>query len=120
MVKTPKLIALLIYLTCWPAAVLSGDPAKRQPDRVYRASNDVVVHRLKDLPCTDPKILAMIAEWQRPNMREAILTWEGRDWPSCWVKIDDRVYSIDTEGDRFSEDREHQGMPWAFYRDESI
>ena len=117
MCKLPRYfwLAILFVPVCWAA-----DPAQRQPDRVYRAPRDVVVHRLKDLPCTDPTILAMIAEWQRPNMREAILTWQGQDWSSCWVKIGDRVYSIDTEGDRFNEDQEHQGMPWAFYRDESI
>ena len=51
-------------------------------------------------PCS-----AEVLFWIKPQLHDlfkrATLTWGGRDWKSCWIELDDIVYSIDEAGDVF-------------------
>lgn len=58
--------------------------------------------RLLDKPCTNSKVLAAINEKARPELRarfkEAQLLYSGKMWASCWIEMNEIVYSIDEEG----------------------
>ena len=94
--------------------------------RAIREDGQPVALRLLTTPCGE-KVRAhlfRVKESLRPKFKAAVLTWDGKQWESCWVEVkvlnpDTRkphgvVFSIDEEGAFF------QGVPFRLFRDDSI
>ena len=86
---------------------------------VFRAIGDdgrPVALRLLITPCGE-KVKAQlfrVREQFWPKFKAAVLTWEGRQWESCWVEVNGIVHSIDEEGAFF------QPVPFRMFRDDAI
>lgn len=84
---------LLAYFICWPAAVLA-DPTLKAPD-----GDGLVLH---EAPGQHEEVLShllqMGAAQHIPQFKQATLTYEGKDWKSCYIVIDGVVLSWDSEG----------------------
>ena len=84
--------------------------------RAIREDGQPVALRLLTTPCGE-KVRAhlfRVNEWIWPKLKAAVLTWEGRQWESCWVEVNGVVHSIDEEGAFF------QPVPFRMFRDDAI
>ena len=87
--------------------------------------------RLSEAPCVNEKVRLHLAKREVPpqyveKFKAAVLTWGGRDWHSCWVKLDltdqhgrehEMVWSIDEEGAPFNPP---YGIPFRLFLDDSL
>lgn len=59
-----------------------------------------------DKPCTNETVLAIINDKVLPQFlglfRAAVLTWQGKDYASCWLEYAGRMMSYDENGDPFN------------------
>lgn len=67
-----------------------------------RAPDGSVVYVRHDAACNDADILAHILRLgggeRAGEFKKGTLTYDGRDWRSCWIEVGGLVYSIDEEG----------------------
>lgn len=107
--KIPRLIVVLIALTCWPAALLA------EPKLTADNGDALTLHEAR---CEDPTILAhLLAQWAGQlleRFKQATLFFRGQSYKSCWIEDDGFVYSIDEGGDRLQE------LPRAGFQDDKI
>jgi hypothetical protein len=94
-------------------------PALASAYEVFRSIDNTgrpAALKLHDKPCTNAKVQAKLYERLLDDRRfkAATLTYQGRDWASCWVERQGTVLSIDEEGAPF------QPVPRHLFRDESI
>ena len=93
--KIPLWAVVLIYLSCWPAAVFAD------PQLVAQNGDSLTLH---SSPCEDSTILAHIVASGGGHLldrfKTATLLWHGETLKSCWVESEGWVYSIDEKGDR--------------------
>lgn len=108
-----RLVVLIVLLL---AAMAWGLAHAGEVFRGFDDQGDPAFYRLSEKPCTDERVLAhlkdMVLDYRRFNA--GALRWHGKDWSSCWVEIQGRVYSVDEEGEAF------QVLPRALFKDESI
>jgi hypothetical protein len=58
-------------------------------------------------PCTDDRVLMFLDKKYGappdllPHFKASILTWQGKDWASCWIEQQGYVVSVDEEGAPF-------------------
>ena len=55
---------------------------------------------LYEEPCS-PEVLLWLKPQLHDLFKRATLTWGDRDWKSCWLQWEGKVYSIDEEGSAF-------------------
>jgi hypothetical protein len=74
---------------------------------LHRDGSPVVFRAFTAKPCTDARILGFLkhkfgapAELL-PHFKASILTWQGKDWASCWIEQQGYVVSVDEEGSSF-------------------
>jgi hypothetical protein len=86
--KIHWLIRLLVFLTCWPAAVLAGEPT-------YSVSSEHGKLTLTAEPC---KAHEWLNGWQLARW-----TWQGKYYEGCWrIQSDGRqklVVVLDSAGE---------------------
>lgn len=107
MVKIPSWAKVLIYLTCWPAAVLPQD--KALPLHVFE-DNGTTINLLPG-QCSDPFALAAILPEWRAKFRAIESNWHMKDgsqhdFAGCWIeektdKGEDAFYLLFNDGDQF-------------------
>lgn len=92
--KLPRWFILLAFIVSWPAAVLA-DPTLKAPN-----GDGLVLH---DTPCQHEEVLVHLLRMGAPVVmfKQATLTYEGKDWKSCWIDIEGVVLSWDEEGAPF-------------------
>lgn len=70
-----------------------------------RAADGSVAYVRHDAPCDDADINAHIIRLGAGQMlsqfKKGTLTYGGRDWRSCWIEVQEFVYSVDEEGAPF-------------------
>lgn len=114
-------IGLFLGMGGWAFATEASEP-KAEPSLVFRAMHEdgspVVLRIFITRPCTDDRVLMRLVHEVKvprhivPFFKAATLTWQGRDWASCWIQMQGRVVSIDEEGAPF------QAVPMGSMRDE--
>ena len=81
----------------------------------FRAPRGDVVLVRHQAQCEDADILAALLKMGAGHLvgdfKKATLTWEGRDWRSCWIEADGYVYSIDETGELL------QPIPASLFKD---
>lgn len=93
-----------------PATQAADNPAVEH-SLVFRARHDdgspVVLRIFTAKPCTDDRVLNFL-KWKYgapPEMlaqfKAAVLTWQGKDWASCWIEQQGYALSVDEEGAPF-------------------
>lgn len=91
--------------------------------RAPGANGQVAGLRLSEAPCSYEKVLKHIKEQFHSRFKAAILTWNGRDWQSCYTefdapneagKVETFIFSIDEEGAPFNP------VPKRMFREDSI
>ena len=101
--RIPRAIRWLIYLTCWPAAVLADEPT-------YSVTSEHGKLTLTAEPCTAH---AWLKGWQLARW-----SWRGKDYEACWrMQSDGRqklVVVLDSAGEVTT------FYPAQFTRDEQI
>ena len=74
--------------------------------------------RIFQSPCEDAQVLAHLIRRGAAEMvqgfKKAVLTWDGKDWSSCWIEVDGIVFSLDEENSPF------QPVPRAMFKDDSV
>ena len=107
--KLPLWAVVLIYLSCWPAAVLAD------PQLVAQNGDSITLH---SSPCEDSTILAHIVASGGGHLldkfKTATLLFKGQVFKSCWIESDGWVYSIDEAGDKL------QPLLRADFKDKTI
>ena len=85
--------------------------------RSQGSNGQPMVLRIFQTPCEDAAVLKHLLPRVLPEVlvkfKAARLTWEGKDWASCWIEVRGRVYSIDAEGSQF------QPIPRSLFLDEA-
>lgn len=117
-------IALMLCLLAWAPAEAALSYFNKGGDG-QRAGL-----RLSDAPCTNEKVLAAlkakVPERFHARFKAAVLTWDGRQWHSCWVRIEvqeangeetPHIWSIDEEGAPLDPPN---GIPLRLFRDDSV
>jgi hypothetical protein len=56
---------------------------------------------LHEEPCTNPKVTVFLTKRLQELAKRSVLTWEEKDWASCWIEANGTVHSIDEAGDAF-------------------
>lgn len=107
--KLPRWVVILIYLTCWPAAVFA------HPTLTASNGDSLILYEAK---CEDQAILAYIvangAGKYLDQFKQATLLFGGVTLKSCWLEHEGLVYSIDETGDKL------QPIPRSAFKDSSI
>lgn len=67
--------------------------------------------------CSHAPALAYITPPYRQMFKRSVLTWQGKDWESCWVERDGHVLSVDEEGALFNRP---VGVPLTMFKDDSV
>ena len=103
------------------ALFIAVPAAFAQSSKVFRATGingKLAVLRIFFTPCENAAVLKVMVVTVKPELldkfQRAKLTWDGRDWESCWLEFGGNVYSIDEDGSPF------QPIPMALFKDESI
>jgi hypothetical protein len=106
-------VGVILGLLAGCAAAPTAEPAVKLEERslVFRATHrdgsPVVFRAFTAKPCTDARILGFLEhKFAAPpelltRFKAAILTWEGRDWASCWIEQQGYAVSVDEEGAPF-------------------
>jgi hypothetical protein len=85
---------------------------------MFKSSDGTVSLRLLDTPCSNEKVLFFIAQKVQPEFiakfKDAVLTYGGRDWKSCWIEYQGHVFSMDEEGAPF------QPIPLQYFKENTI
>lgn len=110
-----RLALLSLLLVVYSAPATAGESV------VFRATGETgrpAALRLFDEPCTDAAVVRQLVAKIRSDLvdgfRRGRLTWEGKDWESCWMLHEDVVYSIDEEGSMF------QPIPLRLFKSDSV
>lgn len=85
------LLAVLLARHAIAGEVLRGDDDK----------GGEMVLRLNPGPCHETVVRwfpSRVYPEYREQMRDAELTWHGRQWHACWIDIEGRVYVLDEQG----------------------
>lgn len=81
-------------------------------------SGSELVLRRTQASCTNQQVRAALALAVSPELlrqfKRSILTWEGRDWESCWIERDGYVYSMDEAGELL------QPVPEGLFRSDDL
>lgn len=106
------IIALLLFFSCSQA---SGQNLVFKNDR---GDGKRMALRLYQTPCADAEVIKNLIpkvspEWLLKFKTER-LTWDGKDWESCWLEVNGVVYSIDSEGAQL------QPIPKSLFVDEMV
>lgn len=108
-----------LWLSVILAIVIGAAVVTCHADEVYRDKDEqgrVVVYRMTDKPCIDKNVRAHL--YMRllddRRFRAGVLTWQGKDWASCWIDLRGTIHSIDAEGAPF------QPVLRKLFRDETI
>lgn len=120
-----RFVGFIAWLFCLVvfAAILAANAQAQGTERslVFRSIGDtgkIVVLRIYDGPCLDAAVLAHLARRADPDFitkfKTALLTWEGRNWASCWIEFGGMVYSMDAEGSQL------QPIDKRLFKDEAI
>jgi len=91
------------------AGCATAEPAERS--LVFRGTHQdgspVALRIFTAKPCTDARILGFLEHKYGappeliPHFKASILTWQGKDWASCWIEQQGYVVSVDEEGASF-------------------
>lgn len=71
---------------------------------------------LLETPCTNKKVVAQLRSKALDvrRFKAAVLTFGGKTWASCWIELQQLVFSIDEEGAPF------QAVPRRLFKDSTI
>jgi hypothetical protein len=112
-------MAFIVFVILGGFAVSSS--AQPTASLVFRAQGNTgqpIALRLYDRPCEDAEVLKHLLTRVTPDFlakfKAAKLTWEGKEWASCWILRGGMVYSIDSTGEKL------QPLPMAVFRDEAV
>lgn len=134
---TPRKTLAPYWVIC--IAILFGLAAAMISFRLYAAlayqdigsNGKPAMLRLSEAPCANETVRGQMAkrevpEKYREKFKAAVLTWGGKDWHSCWLKIElidqngkehEFVWSIDEEGAPFNPP---YGVPLRLFKDDTI
>lgn len=122
-----KAVAIIVLFFVLPIHIIRSEELPKpaavkppKPDLVFRAQGGAV-HRLHHRPCTDKAVLEHINPEYHDKVQAATLTWtDGKDWSSCWVEEDGRVFSLDSAGQPFGMNEFQPFILKSLYKDESL
>ena len=110
----------LLWLACLIVLALIFSGYVMAQERVFRSiagNGRPMALRLLEPPCADATVLKYLTPKVAPDylvkFKAAVLTWEGRNWESCWIEFDKVIYSIDEEGVQL------QPIPKRLFKDEA-
>ena len=85
---------------------------------MFKSSDGSVALKLLATPCSDEKVLFFIAQKVQPEFlakfKDAVLTYGGRQWKSCWIEYQGHIFSMDEEGAPM------QPIPLQYFHENSI
>lgn len=95
-------IGFIIFATFALAVILSPLMAQADEVRTPDGQYGYIRHEAK---CDDADILKHLAGMgagsRLDEFKNGTLTYEGKNWRSCWIEVDGTVYSVDSEGAPF-------------------
>jgi hypothetical protein len=105
--KLPRWAKLLIFLTCWPAAVL----AQNKLIPLHVLENESITVHLMPSPCADPFARRVIRAEKLSQFRAIESNWRMRDgsrqdFAGCWVEEktetgEDAFFLLFNDGEHF-------------------
>lgn len=113
-----------LRVLAWAMVLFVMSPA--YADRVLRSQDMTgpLALRITEEPCKHEAILDLLSKlvpepWgiKKKDMKSGLLTWNGKDWQSCWFEYRGQVFSMDEAGDAFNSGR---GINKSEFKDESI
>lgn len=119
-----RIALMLCLLVCLPAEAgleFAGKDRQGRPTAL----------RLSEAPCSSAVILGHLKARELPEkvaqrFKASVLTWGGRDWQACWLKVwvindegerEENIYAIDEEGDTV---QPPSGLPLRLFRENSL
>jgi hypothetical protein len=104
-------VILGLLAGCAAAPITQASETKVEHSLVFRATHDdgspVALRIFTAKPCTDDRVLMFLDKKYGappdllPHFKASILTWQGKDWASCWIEQQGYVVSVDEEGAPF-------------------
>jgi hypothetical protein len=77
-------------------------PKEARAESSVAAADGSVKYVRHDGQCEDADILKHLAQMgageRLSEFKRGTLTYGGREWRSCWIEVDEMVYSVDEEG----------------------
>lgn len=108
-------ILLVVLIVVFPPNM------QAQGSRVFRGERGdgkLMALRIHYTRCENPVVLKHLISRVLPEIlaefKSATLTWDGRDWASCWIERGGYVHSVDEEGARL------QSIPFLRFKDEAV
>ncbi len=109
-------LSIVLAVMCILGLVYAAKEAYGAP--MFKSDDGSVALKLLDTKCSDAKVLAFIAERVQPQylgkFKDAVLTYGGKQWKSCWIEHQGHIFSIDEEGSPM------QPIPVAYFHENTI